>query len=296
MRGGLEGTVENVVGIERAYKRALEVLEIDRIRTEDFEDLYGAEQIQRDQAYVERMEKEFAAGETPVEKRDREVATILEAIIHEAIEQANWFGEEAHTITPTRFDDIVAGIDCLVGFREENEHDASYLGLAIDVTFSENQTTKKLKRIHDTDIEGGELKKVKYFMSEHSPVRGERRDIPRVVVGTDAKAVEDLIEVWMDPDRKRKNKALAEHPLQYMLLEQIHMQLETFEQYARSLGKDNVAAIYGRTNKIITDIIKEKPRPRTIGFEHDRVYSGIRSALAIMFKPKTESRRLRAGG
>lgn len=160
--------------IERAYNRAKEVLS-HAIPLENFSDIY--KDVETDLKYVETMEKLFAETieKDPEElKKVYRLSTILEAIILEEGELANWFGENATTIVPSRFDDIRNGIDCIVEF-EEGENSASHLALAVDIVAG-SEIQRKIDRIKK-DIEEGHLSEIKYFSSDTLGIKGKKINI-----------------------------------------------------------------------------------------------------------------------
>lgn len=162
------GRAENI-DIDKAHKKASEVLR-DAIDIEDFSDIY--KDTEKDKEYVEAMEKKFeeSSMDSPKEfQYMQKMGKILEAIIHEQGELSDWFGENATTITPARYDDIKNGIDSIVEFQE-GESSASHLALAIDVV-SGQEIQKKFARIKD-DINKGHLSEIKYFKSEHLHIKG----------------------------------------------------------------------------------------------------------------------------
>ncbi|MEK7120983.1 MAG: hypothetical protein AAB840_02730, partial [Patescibacteria group bacterium] len=121
---------ENNTSIDKAYNKAKEVLS-SAIDLNDFGDIY--KDVNADLRYVESMEKLFeeTMAKDPEELRNiYKLGTILEAIVVEEGELANWFGENTTTIVPSRFDDIRNGIDCIVEF-DEGENSASHLALGI---------------------------------------------------------------------------------------------------------------------------------------------------------------------
>jgi len=270
MRENLESQVFDHITIDQAYTQAKRTFAGDAIKPERFADLYGPENVARDIAYVEEKERAFERSDSPEQKEAKKLATIFEAIIHEHAELSEWFGPDATTIKPSRYDDIRNGVDSIVEFQE-SPASASYLALAIDATFSPD-TEAKFARIRE-EIDRGELTKVKYFASEHLNVRGELAKIPHVVVGADAKTSRELAELWLE----KKHRALGNHPVQFQILEETINQLDMFERYATRVKQFEVAAIYGKTKKILERIYEEKLVTIEDTGERDEVFYAIQA-------------------
>lgn len=263
-------TLETNTTIDKAYDRAKEILS-GGIQLQDFSDIY--KDVENDQKYVETMEKLFSEtlekdGEDL--RKIYKLSAILEAIVLEEGELSNWFGENATTIIPSRFDDIRNGIDCIVEF-EEGDTSASHLALAVDVV-SGAEIQRKMNRIKN-DIEEGHLSEIKYFSSDRLGIKGKKINIPKVVIGADRKHVQDLVELWLN----NRNKELAEHHMQIQILKEIKLQLDAFAKYAERKGRPEIAEIYRKALSIVRTIIREK---KVVGdmldkMEEDEVYKSI---------------------
>lgn len=257
--------------IDLAFKKAEKVL-TEKIQLDDFSDLYGKETIEKDSAEVERLEKIYKSQES---KEDREIeakklSVIFEAIFNQQAETNEWLGENVTTIIPSRYDDIKNGIDSIAEFKEENSK--SHLALAIDVTFG-SETEKKLAKIKES-IKKGELSQVKYFMTED--FRGELKNIPKVIIGADAKTLREISELWI----QKRNKELANHPIQMQILLEIKMQLESFKQYAEGLRQVNLVSVYENSLSIINRIIDGKEGIiNTDEIKNDRVFNSIQDYM-----------------
>jgi arsenate reductase-like glutaredoxin family protein len=247
---GTERVAINQENLNKAYQKALKILS-EPIKPEDFGDIY--KDVERDISFVNKKEKQYAeqakAENLELQNR-RKIATIFEAIIFEQIEQSNWFGETAVTIQTSRYDDIVHGVDTLVEF-DENAN-ASHLALALDVTTA-SRFSEKFTHIKGS-IERGELAKIKYFKSGALTFRGEKSQIPHVVIGVDRETIFNLIGAWISGNKH----ALATHPAQIKILEEVRIQLEAFKLYAQKIGKDDIVRVYEKTLMIINKIVSEK--------------------------------------
>jgi hypothetical protein len=233
--------------INSAYNRISETMEEDVIQMDNFADLYGAGAVAEDQAYVAKMQGIFAENNNPEQEEFRRMAIIFEGIFHEQAELAEWLGPDAATIKTSPYDDIKNGVDSIAEFRE-GEATASHLGLAIDVTTTTN-LKKKMARIKH-EIERGEMAKIKYFQSDSMGIRGELSRVPRVVIGADRETVRALAELWLG----KKKDALAAHPLQFQILEEISRQLEVYRQYAEEKNQPELARAYDKMHHVILNI------------------------------------------
>ena len=236
--------------IDEAHKRAKKVL-LNPILLEDFPNYRDWEE---DQAYVDKLKEKFkrdAVGSSPEEVESAKLGEIFEAIIFEQIELSNWLGENANTIQPSDYDDIINKVDCIVEI-EESPTSTSHLALAMDVTISGHFGDKfaHIKKSIDT----GELTKIKYFATDAGNFKGEKSLIPSVVIAVDRPTLFSMIKAWTQKDQK----ALAEHPAQVKILEEIRIQLSAFAKYAESVGKPRLVEVYQHSLAIVEKIITEK--------------------------------------
>ncbi len=269
-----ESDIYENLAIDQAYITAEKTLARERIPLGDFKDLYGEENIVQDEKYVAEMERKFRVQEDPSRAHTEKLATIFECVLHEQAELNEWLGPNVTTIKTSRFDDVKNGVDSVAELRE-TESSASYLALAIDATFS-SDTQKKFDRIKEELVQG-KLATVKYFISDHMNIRGELGQIPRVVIGADVATVKELSELWLE----RENKKLAIHPIQFQILEEIIMQLETFGAYAAKLKKHNITAVYEKSAKLFREILREKEKHIPDSGMRDRVFEDIQANLRI---------------
>lgn len=246
-------TFQNPHFIDEAFKEAQEAKKIDTIKMEDFRDLYH-DTVDEDRKYVEDKEKNFAEKNTPQEKENKKIATILEGILHQHIEQSNFLGDSVSTVSTCKYDDIKNGIDGILEVQNERNSTAEHLAFAIDATFSAD-IDKKINRIKK-EIKNGELAKIKYFKSDFLDFRGEKGGIPKFVIGIDRNHVEEVTQIWMQD----KKSELAKSPLQIVIFREIMSQAEDFEEYAQSVGKPKIARKYKEIQNILYKIEKEKKK------------------------------------
>ncbi len=261
------------VSSDRAYRRAEKMLKEDQIDLDDFRELYGEENISSDKKYVRELEEKFANEDNPEEKEALKLAKTFEAIVHEQSELSNWLGEEAITIKASSYDDFKNGVDEIVEFRE-NESSASYLALAIDITFGD-YVMKKFTRIKD-EIDQGKLGEVKYFKSEDMNFKGQLSNVPRVVVGVNGSTARELVDLWTE----NKKDELGKHWIQFQILEEILLQAETFRDYAKKIGQEKIAIIYDKMASKIKEILEtKKEQGAKDSSERDDGFSAIKMML-----------------
>lgn len=236
-----------------------------------FTDLYGLANVQKDMKKVDEFEQKFSTD--PAHK----TAKVLEAIML-AGELHNWFGNTTEVIKSSRFDDIFGGTDLILELEEVLHRRFSQLSIAVDVTFSSRQQEKKFARIKE-EIDRGKLATIKYFYSEKEHFRGERSNIPRVVIGIEYNRVIELAALWL----RKENAALAAHPVQRVILEEMSLQLEAFKKYAEKTDKARLVPIFERDLAIIQSILKEKRGIRLGEYEYDRVMQDIKTRALTMF-------------
>ncbi|MDI6734532.1 MAG: hypothetical protein QMD50_03555 [Patescibacteria group bacterium] len=255
--------------IDQAHKEANRLLKRDAIDPEKFRDIYGAD-VDKDISYVKEMEEKFKKELTPEMEKVQKIATIFEAIIYENVEQSEWLGP-AETFKTSRYDDIKNGVDTIAKFQED-ETTTSYLALAIDVTFS-SDTEKKFARIKD-EIMNGKMAEIKYLEKNK-----ELPKIPRVIIGAETKTIKRLAELWME--KKENWEKLGKHQIQFQILEEILLQLETFADFARRHNKSEIASIYEQRYALVKRIYDEKRITLNDNGERDNVFGDIERNLKM---------------
>ena len=228
---------------------------IDRIAYKDFVDLYGKKTVKSDVDWVKQQKANHQEKNSPSEIWHKKVADILEAILHQQIEANNYFGENVWTIKTCSYDDFRNHIDSILEIRHPEQKSANYSGIALDVTSASHpdRLTIKVKRILDK-IKRGELAKIKYFQSEFLNIRGEKSNVPLFVIGCDLKHTEELARLWYND----KQHALAEHPIQVLLLKQIIQQAQLYHDYAKKVNQPEIATIYQQILDEFTAIATER--------------------------------------
>ena len=276
----------------KLYQLLLPEYEARAINPADFAELYGEETISNDRAEVERIEKRIQADDAlSYESRSwYERGKLFEIIVANGVDEADWLGPDATMIVPARHDDLKNDIDGIVEFEEDlGKH--THLALAVDITKSTRHLTDKMDAIRSS-IQDENLSRVKYFMS--GDFTGELRNVPRVVIGADREAIEEVSELMLTVKLRQQNplhrqegrlkqasidslrlkfmearKALASHRLQFQILWQIETQLTTFQKYAERTGHPSVAAAYQRRLAIVQNVLHEKLDLKNLGLKSE---------------------------
>jgi len=286
---------EHISGVEEeAFDLIIPEHEDLAIKLEEFEEIYGKEEIARDNVAVERKRAKFEKIDGPLKRRAR----LLEAILSQQIELSEWFGKDAATITPSEYDDLFNGVDMIAEFERDDSF--QYMAMGVDVTSSVQQVKKKLAIIKE-HIRDGTLTQVKYFKSERNDIQGRMGKIPLLVVGADSRTISELANLWLATYKSKhpevgldkldieelKQKAreareiLAKHRAAILVLKELKAQLEVFIEFARGVKSTEVEARYKNLLRVIDEIIKEKNISKSDELENesDNVYSAIMEEL-----------------
>jgi hypothetical protein len=235
---------------EAAFQKAERIISAHSIKVADFSDLYGKSGIEGNQILVDKK-LSGAKNESSVrEKESKRYADTLEAMVFTGVDENKWMGPDATPIKTSDYDDIENKVDMVIEFIMREG--AAHLALAVDVTF-DSLFGHKYRKIEE-EIVRGELSKVKYFKSEKMHLRGELKNIPRVVVGIDIKNIREMIKPWIDGNKN----VLDNHPIQFLILEEIRLQLKFYKKFAEALGKDKIVDVYNRSLFIVEQIISQK--------------------------------------
>ena len=151
---------------------------------EDFEDLIGEiytkKEFNRDKKKTKEKATKIGAISEFSRSGDYELAEDFEYSLMEAIQNFEWFGEQASISPASHFDDFFRGTDFILAFKEGED---KYKYLAIDATISQQKEdiTEKEGRIYK-NLDNGRMTEVKYFINdEDSDIRG-RFKMPHAVV------------------------------------------------------------------------------------------------------------------
>lgn len=210
---------KRVIGFERLFA------------IDSWEDLIGADQIEKDLKRVEKAKRRHGDGGIAKERAD-----LLEAVLNNEAEMSNWMGEDAYTFQTFEYDDFFNGVDTVVEWEPEEGGEPPRL--AIDFTTASNRADvrEKFDRIRkDLDKKKDYLAQVKYYFSD---AKGEFESIdhvPHVIVGLD----QDRMKMLAEDLQGSEKGELGEHPVQLVLFEQMDEQLSSQLMYVvRKLGRE----------------------------------------------------------
>ncbi len=256
--------------VAQAALEANKIKKADAIDPRLFVSVYGEHAIERDLKYVEERKRGFDSEDSAHKKW----ASVLEVVFYQHAEQSNWLGENTHTILASEVDDIANGIDVAVRLNE-SDRAFPYLGMGIDVTYGTTKIREKVKNIFD-EIDKGQLGKMHYFMDpEFDQFKGELSKIPHLVVGVERSHIIELSRQWLDGEKK----ALANNPIQLVILREIMKQLKLFRRYAKDIGRKDIADIYSADIEVFEPVLRDKQKMDIRNYENDRVVSALWDAL-----------------
>lgn len=261
--------------IEATFEKSVKVLKEDEIDQNDFRDLYGDENVDKDFEEIDRLEKAIGGEAIPQDKESLRLATVLEAMIHYHGEQSEWFESDAETFKTSRYDDLKNGTDGVVEFAEENS--TSHLAFGIDATYG-HYSDLKIKRILER-IKEGSLARIKYFESEATQFRGELKKVPLFVIGVASRTIVEVAELWLE----KQNKELAKHPIQMQILQELLEQAKVFADFAEEQGQLDIAKKYKNIGAKVMSVIKDK-LAEGIQENHDDLYFEISHQLERQVK------------
>lgn len=239
--------------LRTAYEKSILILkDPDNVIQESaFESVYGIEQVRRDVAQAGRLEKKFAERDTPFDKVTRKIAQVFEAIILEQSQLSEWLGT-AHVLKTARFDDFTNKTDIIAEWYSP-EDGSRVLALAIDVTFGGTAVAGKMRAIKD-EVDRDVLGSLRYFKDARGDFMGTRNNVPRVVIGLSQEALQELAAVWVKNDKK----ALAAHPVQRLIIEEIMAQIQTIHSYAIKNNRTSAAQAYAQALAAVRALAAQK--------------------------------------
>ncbi len=191
-------------------------------------DGYTQIQIENEKETVEKLEKKWSEHTSDYIEENKMLADIFEGIMVEQL-SGSWLGGKGQAYYSSKADDYLRHVDCIVEFNpEEKKSDHHYLGLGIDVTFSEDYSNvlSKMDTIWNNDIQRGAQTEVQYVETENYT---GKLPMHRVVLLGDKKTVLELAQLYKD----KKMNALNTHPFLVSMIGQIKIQLESYYAFTR---------------------------------------------------------------
>jgi hypothetical protein len=203
---------------------------IHQPKIDEFEGLpgYSIETLQKEKDKVEQLKTKWSEGSSSYLEKNKQISDVFEGIMVEQLSGA-WLGGKGEASYSSEADDFLRHVDCIVEFHpEEGKLDRNYLGLGVDVTFSEDYSNvlSKMDTIWDADVKKGHRTEVQYV--ETSNFKG-KLPMHRVVLAGDKKTVLELARLYKD----KKMNALNSHPYLASMIAQIKIQLESYYTYTQ---------------------------------------------------------------
>lgn len=258
-----------------------------------FSSVYSKKEITADQENVRRLKMTWQTNNDDTsgeEKRMRENGRIAEAILLDLIEQQHWLGKHVESAPASEFDDILNQTDIVAFFSPRNKKHTA-VG-AIDITLSKNKLLRKLKKTRRT-LEGETLRELKYVHSDRHRIHGAVKNAVPLVLSIPWGPFDTLKTQWM----QGKTKEMREHPLRFLLLEQLLMQLEAMEAFGKATDFERLV---NKCNQIQHFLINELKMEELSTDVRDRIIESthraeLRNALLTTFpeaKPQLEQHGL----
>lgn len=196
-----------------------------------FLEIYGQyktirEIIEKDKAWVEKMRN------SATEKSKTERADLLEKILEEQCETADWLGENAFVTSITEYDDRVNHTDLVIEWENE---DGSMLKLAVDCTVTEDPEVLEKKYGYSlAGIRDRCLTRIKYFQSSKNfDEIGPIDMIPRIVLNVRKEKLDNLCSAIIQ-------KEVQYHYMQYYILLNIQKQMQYQLNYIEKYFQRNI--------------------------------------------------------
>ncbi len=222
------------------YNKANEILKVCRINPRDpfFNNVYSLEDKEKDEKEVIHKENKWKKNNDEMAEKNKQMATILEAILYQQIDQNMIFGD-IETISTCKFDDYVNGVDSIMQISNQKTGKYDYSAIAYDVAMSSDEDSMNLKKkvnIIEKNIQDGRLSYVKYFKSDKDPERTSLDNIPKLIIGIDFKTLQNIFPLWCGDFHEQIRN---EHPLRFIILDQIILQIKYFIDYAQKYAPED---------------------------------------------------------
>lgn len=219
------------------------------MREKDFIGIYGADKVKKDEKDVFNQEKIIERDTDPQRLEDKKRSTVIEEIIFEQSVMADWLGEKTNVIKTAKYDDYFNHIDLVAEFDNSEKNISNFInaGMAIDVTFSQD-LDRKIAR-NKKEIDAGVLAEIEYIRSKNIKP-GKLKNIPRFLIVLDRKTTDELIEIYLNGEKKELNY----HPVQNEIIGSIELQAAI---YGYNCHRDK-EKIYRGHKDIAKKILAEK--------------------------------------
>jgi len=245
---GAKSTPKTTIELADYYAKKTDLV----VKMKSFGEVYDAKEIEEDiKVTIEKMKNE----EPPTR-----LAKILENVVADFGNK--WYDENVRFVQLSPFDDRNAKGDVVMEIKNGDK----VTRILVDLTTGENPEYTNNKMFNnEKDMQEGKLASVKYFNSKMENIKGEVKNLPRVVAGVGKTTMSEFLERMAAgvPMEQEKNIFL-------MLLEEIADQLIWLQSLAQkgqagsrteNVFKDSIQAIQDLLEKnksLLTSEYKEK--------------------------------------
>jgi hypothetical protein len=243
-----KNTVKTTLELADYYAKKTDLV----VKMKSFGEVYDAKEIEADiKLTVEKMNSE----EPP-----SRLAKILENVVADFGNK--WYDENVRFVQLSPFDDRNARGDVVMEIKNGDK----IIRVLVDLTTGENpEYTNDKMYNNEKDMREGKLASVKYFNSKMENIKGELKNLPRVVAGVGKTTMSEFLELMAAgvPVENKKDISL-------MLLEEIADQLIWLQSLAQkgqagsrteNVFKDSIQAIQDLLEKnksLLTNEYREK--------------------------------------
>ena len=238
-----ERLVDNMSRLKELVLEGRELMEGLRPCLDEFidgdQEGYSEEDVEADKNKVSQKQTTIMTDTGELDKV-RMVAELLEIIFADQADRSLWLGEGFESFPASTYDDLFNGVDTILEFFGDEYTEREYFGLGFDVTLASDLGVirRKIEKIIETNEKLG-LSKVKYFKPFGSDRYGLK--LPKVIVGCDFRHVNDIATMWAGlrnealtvESRKSLRTKIANHPIQFLFIEVILVQLKFFSNLYR---------------------------------------------------------------
>lgn len=191
-----------------------------------FQEMKNSQQLKRDKAEVERLEKHFRNDDESL------LASAFEYAISRRINgPSKWLGAHMSSQLTAPYDDYVNKVDL---YLEDTQAEAPRpIGLSMDVTFSRDGKTieGKLQDLKSKLLDGGRLARLDYhkpLQTETSAGTGPVISLPKVIVGIERKRALDALRTFHADEQTGRESESRDIATGLTLLYQMTEQLRAY--------------------------------------------------------------------
>lgn len=257
-----------MIGLKEMHTKAEAVEKNNKINPEEFVKIYG-DSVYDDMEKAQLRKEKFSSRMDASARECKQYAEVMEAILVDLVNSAEWLGEETKAMNTADYDDLENGVDVIAEMSKDGYK--KHLGLAMDATFS-NEVSDKFRSVKG-EIKRGELSEIKYFKSGN--FKGALSQVPHLVIGVSLGKIKELGAMWV----RGEHDKLRNHPVQYQILEEMIMQLEAYQRYAVKCNQTELAEIYSDSLKTLLHIKAEKEKVLLDSGERDHVFKNIKKEV-----------------